>query len=173
MKERRNAPSLAVSGMLAALVALATMLFKLPLVAPPGYIHLGDTLILFSAMLAGSAAAPIGGIGSALADVLGGYGFYALPTLFIKALTGFLASKRLRLEGQHAFLHCALSFSAAELAMVVGYAIFESFAYSFATAVSGIPMNLLQAAASAALACALLPVARRIRPTLRSGGKPL
>ena len=170
--QRPSTPSIAVSGMLAALVALATVLFRLPAPIAQGYVHLGDALILFSAMLVGPIAAPIGGIGSALADLLAGYPMYILPTLVIKALVGWVASWRLDLYDQYALLRCALTFTLAELVMVAGYLIYESFAFGFAAALSAAPMNLIQAIASVALACALLPVARRVAPMIKGGGRP-
>lgn len=171
--QRPSTPSLAISGMLAALVTLATMLLHLPVPITQGYVHLGDTFILFSAMLVGPIAAPIGGIGSALADLIGGYGMYALPTLVIKATVGYIASRRLRLDSQHALLHCALTFSIAELVMVAGYLIYESFVFGFSAALAAAPMNLLQAFFSVALACLLLPVARRVAPMVKGGGRPM
>ena len=173
MTQRPSTPSVAVSGMLAALVALATMLFRLPVPITQGYVHLGDTFILFSAMLVGPIAAPIGGIGSALADLLTGYSMFILPTLVIKALVGWVASWRLNLYDQHALLRCVLTFTLAELVMVIGYLVYESFAYGFAAAISAAPMNLIQAIASVTLACALLPIARRVAPMIKGGGRPL
>ena len=173
MTRRPSTPSIAVSGMLAALVTLATMLFKLPIPTPLGYVHLGDTFILFSAMLVGPVAAPISGIGGALADLLSGYALYAPATLCLKALVGFLAGWRLDLHDQHALLRCALNFAVAELAMAAGYLVYSSILYDFATAASAALGDLAQAAASAALACVLLPVARRVAPMIQGGGKPL
>lgn len=169
--KRLSTPMLAVSGTLAALVALATMSFRIQTVN--GYVHLGDTLILFSAMLIGPLTPVVGGIGSALADVLGGYAVYALPTLIIKALVGFIAMRGLRIDAPGALLRCAVRFSVAELVMVAGYVVCETFMYGWAAALAAIPMNALQAIFSAALACFLLPVARRIAPMLHGGGKPL
>jgi len=168
MTQRPSTPSIAISGMLAALVALATMLFKLPVPIAQGYVHLGDALILFSAMLVGPMAALIGGIGSALADLLGGYPMYVLPTLCIKALVGWLAGWRLNLRDRHALLRCALTFTLAELVMVAGYLAYESFAFGFAMALSAAPMNLVQAVSSVILACALLPIARRVASLIPS-----
>ncbi|MCL2812560.1 MAG: ECF transporter S component [Clostridia bacterium] len=171
--KRPSTPIIAVSGMLAALVALATMLFRLPVPITQGYVHLGDTFILFSAMLVGPIAAPIGGIGSALADLLAGYPMYILPTLCIKALVGWIASWQLNLHDQHALLRCALTFTLAEVAMVAGYFAYEIFVYGFALAIAATPANLFQGASSVALACALLPIARRVAPMIKGGGKPL
>jgi len=167
MVQRASTPTIAVSGMLAALVALATVMFRLPVPIPNGYVHLGDTFILFSAMLVGPLAAPIGGIGSALADLLAGYPMYILPTLCVKALVGWLAAWRLDLNGQHALLRCALTFAVAEAAMVLGYFVYEWFAFGFALAMAAVLPNLVQAVSSVALACGLLPLARRIAPMVR------
>jgi len=164
MTKRYSTPSVAISGMLAALVALATMLFKLPVPIARGYVHLGDALILFSAMLVGPVAAPVGGVGSALADLLTGYPMYVLPTLCIKAFVGFLAGWRLNLFRRRALLRCALAFTMAELTMVAGYFLYEGFVYGFAVAVSAAPMNLVQAASGVILGCVLFPVARRVAP---------
>lgn len=75
--------TLALSGMMAALVFVATYFFKLPVSITQGYIHLGDGFILLGASLwVGQRAAAA--IGSALADLLGGYTLYILPTFVIK-----------------------------------------------------------------------------------------
>jgi len=172
MKKRPSTATIAVSGMLAALVALATMFFKIPLPIPQGYVHLGDTFILFSAMLVGPLAALVGGIGSALADLLV-YPSYILPTLCVKALVGWLAGWRLNLHDQYALLRCALAFTLAELAMAAGYFAYELVVYGFALAIAATPANLFQGASSVALALALLPIARRVAPMVKGGGRPL
>ena len=64
--------TLALSGMMAALVFVATYFFKLPVSITQGYIHLGDGFILLGASLLGWASVPAAAIGSALADLLGG-----------------------------------------------------------------------------------------------------
>ena len=170
--KRISTAALAVSGMLAALVTVTTMSTRIPVLATEGYIHLGDALILLSAMLVGPLAIPIGGIGSALADLFAGYGPYVLPTLCIKALVGFVASRGMRLTGRRALIRCAVAFAVAELLMVLGYFVVETVMISFAAALVAVPMNLVQAFASVAVGCALLPVAKRLAPRLR-GSRPL
>ncbi len=170
---KRPTAALVVSGMLAALVALATMLLKLPVPVTQGYVHLGDALILFSALLIGPIAAPIGAIGSALADLMGGYSLYILPTLCIKAAVGYLAGRFAARGGSFTWLRCLVVFALAELLMVLGYALFETFVFGWAMAIGAVLPNLLQALFSVLLGVALLPVARRILPWLRAGGKPL
>ena len=65
---------------------------RVPIVATKGYFNLGDTLIFISAALFGPLFGMIaGGVGSALADVIGGYIHFAPWTLFIKGIEGWLA----------------------------------------------------------------------------------
>jgi len=79
------------SGLMIALVAIGTMIFQIPVSSTSGYIHLGDSLILLVAVFFGKKQGMIaGGIGSALADILSGFAHWALFTLIIKGIMGFL-----------------------------------------------------------------------------------
>ena len=74
-----------------ALVFLATWLLKVPN-GIQGYFNLGDGfLLLFASVLNPFLAFMVGGVGSALADITGGYGMYALFTLLIGGCSCFLA----------------------------------------------------------------------------------
>ena len=73
------------TAVMAALVFLGTYFFKIP--SPNGYTHLGDCMIFIAVLvLGGKDAALAGGIGAALADALGGYMIWVVPTFIIKAL---------------------------------------------------------------------------------------
>lgn len=79
------------TAIMAALVFLGTYCFKIP--APNGYTHLGDCMIFIAVLiLGGKKGALAGGIGSALADALGGYMLWILPTFFIKAIMALIMS---------------------------------------------------------------------------------
>lgn len=55
-----------------------------------GYVNIGDTVVLLSGVLFGPLTGlAAGGLGSALADLLLGYGFWAPWTLLIKGLEGW------------------------------------------------------------------------------------
>lgn len=70
-------------GIMAALVYLATFTLKIP--SPTGYTHLGDCMIFIAVLVLGTKkGAFAGGIGAALADLLGGYAQWVIPTFFIK-----------------------------------------------------------------------------------------
>lgn len=137
----KKTQKLALGGMLSALVLLLTSIIKIPVPATGGYVHLGDGMIFLAALLLGPYAALIGGIGSALADLVGGYFVYVVPTFFIKAAMGGIAGALVR---QQAPLRNMLVFILAELVMVAGYFFFESTLYGWTVALIAVGPNVLQ-----------------------------
>ena len=81
-----------LTGLGMALVFVATMFIKIPNTLD-GYFNLGDGFILlFASFLNPFERFLIGGLGSALADVAGGYGHYSFFTIIIKGLEGIVVS---------------------------------------------------------------------------------
>jgi uncharacterized membrane protein len=80
-------------------VALATLFIRIPL-PTGGYFNFGDVVVVFAGLTVGVLAARrqwllgmvIGGLGSAAADVIGGYALFAPITLVAKGLEGMLAA---------------------------------------------------------------------------------
>ena len=150
---------LVMTALFIALGYVATTVLMVP--SPTGgYMNLGDTVVLLGAYLLGPAyGAVAGGVGPALADLLGGYGIYVPATLVIKALMALSAAllyKALQ-KKSWALVACGV---VAEAIMVVGYCLFDGFlAGNLAAGLAGIPSNLVQAAfglaASTLLALAL------------------
>ena len=88
-----------LTGLMTALVLVMTFFIKVPVPYTSGYIHLGDSMIYLSVMILGPFyGAFASGVGSMLADLLGGYVHYAIPTLVIKSLMalcmGFILNSR-------------------------------------------------------------------------------
>lgn len=84
--------SLTYGSLMMALVFIATYAVRIPVPFTQGYIHPGDSMIFVSALLFGwKFGALVGGFGSALADILGGYAHWAFPTLVIKGIMGAVA----------------------------------------------------------------------------------
>lgn len=80
-----------LGGLMIALVFISTFSVRIPVPFTQGYIHAGDSMIFIAAILLGwKYGALAGGIGSALADIVGGYAMWALPTFIIKAIMGGL-----------------------------------------------------------------------------------
>lgn len=89
--ERSTAFTIAVSSVMAAMVCVATIIIQIPNPATMGYINVGDAIIYAGALIFGSAVGAFaGGVGSALADVISGYGYYAPLTLVVKGVEGLL-----------------------------------------------------------------------------------
>ena len=74
---------LVFTALMTALVFVATYLPHIPI--PLGYAHLGDAVIFLLALLTPRRSALVAAcIGSALADLLGGFAIWIVPTLVIK-----------------------------------------------------------------------------------------
>lgn len=154
-----KAKLLVMTGLLAALTCVATMVLMVP--SPTGgYINLGDTVVLLGAYLLGPVYGAIaGGIGAMLADLLSGYAVYAPATLVIKAAMALLAGwlyrgLRKKIGG------VLLTGLAGELPMVLGYWLYDALLVgSLSGSALGVPANLVQAgfgvAASTLLALSL------------------
>ena len=136
-----------------ALVFLATWLLKVPN-GIQGYFNLGDGfLLLFASVLNPFLAFMVGGVGSALADITGGYGMYALFTLLIKGMEAVLVSW-LVCRGRSSFRYVAYILGG--LLMVDAY-----INQSWQLSLTGIPGNLVQAAAGYVIALAAYPLLQK------------
>ena len=90
MNQKNTTTRLALIVVLSSLVAVATLLIRIPN-PMGGYFNLGDVMIFVSALTFGPLIGGIaGGVGSAIADMIG-FPLFAIPTLIIKGIEGFLA----------------------------------------------------------------------------------
>jgi uncharacterized membrane protein len=163
--------TVALCGMMAAVIFVATYFFRIPLYS--GYIHLGDGFILLSAAVLGWPAVLSAAIGSMLADLLAGYSVYMLPTFLIKggmAAVAVLASARKSQPLQTLYMLIA------EAVMVVGYFVTNWLILSLGwlpiqnaadtplmIASASIMGDVLQGLSGVAIWVILMPVVRRIR----------
>jgi uncharacterized membrane protein len=84
--------TVAIYGVLIALTAAVTYSSAAPFSPTKGYFNLGDSMVFFSALAFGWRAGAIcGGVGSALADILLGFGIFAPVTLTAKGVEGLVA----------------------------------------------------------------------------------
>ena len=157
---KSNTQKIVMASMLAALCCVATMIIKIP--SPlKGYINLGDCVVLLSGWLMppmyGFAAA---GIGSALADLFSGYVVYAPATFLIKGLMALIAYYCFK--GMHnkpgKTTARIIGGALAEIAMVLGYFVFEGFLYGFAPSLVNIPANAVQGVAGLIIGLILVKV---------------
>ena len=151
--------TIAMSGVLAALVVLATQI-RIPTAV--GYANLGDGLILAGGVLLGPVAFFPAAIGSALSDLIAGYPMFILPTFLIKGVMGWMTGYFLRRKPE-SFRRAALVFSLAECWMIIGYFGTELILFGYEVAVAGLLPNLGQGIAGVFVGALLYPVAVRGR----------
>lgn len=83
---------LVMTALMMSLILVGTMLLRIPIPMTQGYVHLGDAMIYLGALLLGRKSGTLAaGIGSALADILGGFAVWAPWTLVIKGAMAFVA----------------------------------------------------------------------------------
>ena len=83
---------LCAMGLLVALTCVATMIIQIPIPATQGYVNIGDSIVLISAIFFGPQVGFVaGGLGSGLADLLSGYPQWAIATFIIKGIEGLVA----------------------------------------------------------------------------------
>lgn len=106
---RNKTLKLAFIGIMCALTTVVTWVLPIPMPATEGYINFGDAVIFLTALFAGPVPAMVvGGIGSMLADVIGGYMHWAGFTLLIKGLEGLICGlivKKLNKKRQVLYRH--------------------------------------------------------------------
>ncbi len=132
------------------LVTLITLFIRIPLPSR-GYFNFGDVAVVFAGLLLGYKQVNrffvmgfiAGGLGSAMADVVGGFAVFAPFTFVAKGLEAGLASISLR---KSTVLHYAL-LVAGGMCMVVTYFVVETFmpSFGFQLAVQEIIPNVIQA----------------------------
>lgn len=168
---RLTTRELVIAALLMGLTAVATMVLQIPVPATGGYINFGDTVIFATAIVFGPVAGLLaGGIGSALADLLSGYGQWAPFTLVVKGLEGLICGYLYLVWRKKSssvnWMGALLSAAIAGLWMVAGYFLVgASLAGSFGAALAEVPGNLIQAAVSVVLGLAL------VRPLQQVAGK--
>ena len=82
----------ALSSSFTALVFIATAIFALAIAASGGYFNFGESMVYLAALVGGPIVGFIAGaVGSSLADVTTGYGFFAPGTFIIKGIEGYVA----------------------------------------------------------------------------------
>src|SRR3989304_7853771 len=140
----------ALSGVMAALVAVATFFVQIPNPATRGYINFGDIMIFVSALTFGPIVGGLAGsIGSSIADIASGYGYFAPFTFVIKGAEGAIAgliSNRVSVRRDV----LAAFFAGSE--MIIGYFFAEFFPLQFGWgAIGEVPFNILQIAVGAGI----------------------
>lgn len=154
------AAKLALAAALAATTTVATMLVQIPVPPTRGYLNFGDIMVFTSALLFGRFVGGFaGGIGSATADIITGYAYFAPYTLVIKGLEGFLAGA---IRDGRSTRRDGLGWLVGAIVMVSGYFLSEAYMMGFGVpaALVEVPSNMIQVLSGAVVA---IPLARGLR----------
>ena len=168
--------SITLAALMIALMTLATLIIRIPNPATQGYINLGDAMLMTIALVFGWRIGGLaGGVGSALADALGGYFMWAPWTLVIKGIEGVLVGTIAGWGAREGTGPRRVSAFAAVIAggawMVSGYYLAGSALFGGVAALTEIPGNLTQAGVAVVIA---LPLSAILRNALqRSDYGPL
>ncbi len=177
MTNRGTSPRLtpAVISLLALLIALTTiftLIPRVPIAATQGYINLSAVAVTFCGLLFGPLIGAVaGGVGTALADVFGGYAQFALLSLLAHGLEGLLIG--LLGQGRRSLLGMAGAWLAGAAAMVAVYFLGEALILTgLPAAVAEVPVNAIQAVAGAVVGIPLAVAVRRAYPPIVHLGRP-
>lgn len=156
-----NVKKLVMTALFAALACVATMSIRIPTPGTNGYIHPGDAVVILSGIILGPVYGFLaGGIGSAMADLLGGYFIYVPITLIIKGLIALISGiiyQRFGKTKKSRYI-CVVLGGITDIVLVAGgYFICEFFMYG-AGAAASIPANLIQGAGGLIISLVLYPI---------------
>ena len=141
----------AVAAVMIAVTAVFTLLVRIPIPATQGYVNFSDVATYFAAFAFGPVIGFVaGGIGAALADIIGGYAQFAVLTLLAHGLQGVVAG----------ILGRGRSLPGLIVAWAAGPAIAEA------------PFNLLQNVAGGLVGIPLYLAVRRAYPPVMRLARP-
>jgi uncharacterized membrane protein len=167
---RYSPAMIALVALLIALTTVFTLLVRIPTPAR-GYVNLSDVAVTFSALLFGPWVGAIaGGVGTALADLFGGYAFFAPLSLVAHGVEGFLIGylgwRRRSVRGM------ILAWLAGTVAMAAIYLVGEGLFYTgWPGAFAELPLNLFQGLVGAVVGIPLVLAVRRAYPAVDELGR--
>ncbi len=166
MNRRLTPAMIGLLAVMITLVAVFTLLPRVPVPATGGYANLSSVAITFAGLAFGPFVGGIaGGVGTAIADLLGGFLPFAPLSLIAHGLEGLLIG----LIGyrQHSVGRMLLAWLVGSLAMMATYFVGESlFLTGPAAALAEVPFNAFQAALGALVGVPLVLAVRHAYPAI-------
>ena len=154
-KEQIKTKDLTKMGLMAALVFFGTFFIKIPSIS--GYTHLGDCMIFVSVLILGwRKGAVAGGLGAALADLLGGYTQWIIPTLFIKAIMAIIMGIMTEKLFPNLRFGWLIGATVGGIFQIAGYTFVRILLYGTAMGFVELPMLILQTVSGVALSLVLV-----------------
>lgn len=166
-QDKPTARTVTLAAAMSALVFIATFVPHIPI--PLGYAHLGDAVIFLLVLTLDHRTSLIAAcLGSVLADLLGGFPLWIVPTLLIKAGMVEVVWRLLPCSKMHASTkRIVTALTLSSLWMALAYTLFGALLYgSMTAALASTPGLIMEGVLNTLLALVLLPVARRILAAL-------
>lgn len=152
-----------VTALMSALIFVLTVLPRIP-TPIGGYVHLGDVGIMFSALAFGPWVATVaGGIGTALADIGGGYAQFAFFSFLVHGAQGAMVAVLARKLNS---LRLALAVIAGALIVMGGYFLAEVVLYGMGEAILELVPNFIQGLVGGIIGVPLYIMVRKAYPPL-------
>lgn len=165
-----------MAALFAAFACVATMSIRIPTPGTGGYIHPGDAIVILSGVILGPVWGLLAaGIGSAMADLLGGYFIYVPITFVIKGLIAFAAGvlyQKIGKTSKSSYAAVILGGVADILLVAGGYFLCEIFLYGTAAALASVPANVIQGIGGLVISAVLYPILLAI-PDIRRAARLL
>lgn len=156
-----NLKKLVITALFAALSCAATMSIRIPTPATAGYIHPGDAIVILSGVILGPVWGFLAaGMGSAMADFLGGYFLYIPITFVIKGTVAYAAGmvyKKIGKTSKSRYMAVMIGGVGDIILVAGGYFLCESMLYGRPAAAAGIPANLIQGISGLIISIVLYP----------------
>ena len=156
-----NLKKIVMTALFAALSCVATMSIHIPTPGTGGYIHPGDAVVILSGVILGPVYGLLaGGIGSAMADLIGGYFIYVPITFVIKGLVALAAGliyQKLGYSSKTRFTSVILGGIADIVLVAGGYCLCEIFLYGVSGALASVPANIIQGIGGLIISAILYP----------------
>ena len=159
-----NTRQIAAIGVMGALATIATMIFAFPVPAISGYFNFGDVIVQISALVFGPVVGALaGGLGSGLADLLGGWYTWVIPTTIIKGVEGYVVGTLAGDKESRTLQKTIIAWAAGSIVIVVGYFLVQVFMYGFAAAMIEVPFNVIQGLLAGAIG---IPISTALKDRL-------
>ena len=160
-----DARSVAAAGVMAALVCVTTLLITIPIPATEGFFNIGDALVIIASLTFGPVVGGLaGGVGSALADAIGGWFNWVPFTLVIKGAEGVIAGYIAGRRENRPMQRTLLAWVVGGLVMVSGYFLVQVYLYGIGGALVELPFNFVQMLAAGVIG---IPLSMALQRQLR------
>lgn len=162
MNRDSNLKKIVMAALFAALACVATMSIRIPTPGTGGYIHPGDAIVILSGVILGPVYGLLAaGIGSAMADLLGGYFIYVPITFAVKGIIALAAGtvyQKLGKTSKSQYTAVILGGIIDIVLVAGGYFLCEIPLYGAASAAASVPANLIQGISGLIIAFILYPI---------------